>query len=135
MRNIPTHFGIIILMRALMLSSWAMADLIPEPTPGLPDMESIAYEAKTTPTIDGDLSDWKNAAFRFLGEQKDVYRGNWNGRDDLSYVWSVMWDENAFYFAAAIWDDVYQAPASTSQPWTGGLFAQSMVHTWEARWS
>ena len=113
------HFGIAFLIGALMLSPLVLAGYIPEPTPDLPDMESIAYRAKKTPTIDGDLSDWKNAAFRFLGEQKDVYRGNWGGRDDLSYVWSVMWDENAFYFAAAIWDDLYQEPANVSQPWTG----------------
>jgi hypothetical protein len=119
MRNVPTYLGIILLMGALMLSSWALAGPIPEPTPNLPDMESIAYRAKKTPTIDGDLSDWKNAAFRFIGEQKDVYRGNWGGRDDLSYVWSVMWDENAFYFAAAIWDDVYQELTNANEPWTG----------------
>ncbi|MHC4582881.1 MAG: sugar-binding protein [Planctomycetota bacterium] len=104
---------------ALMLSPLVLAGYIPEPTPDLPDMESIAYRTKTTPTIDGDLSDWKNAAFKFIGEQNDVYRGSWGGPDDLSYVWSVMWDENAFYFAAAIWDNIYQEPANTSQPWTG----------------
>jgi hypothetical protein len=102
-----------------MLSPLVLAGYIPEPTPDLPDMESIAYRTKTTPTIDGDLSDWKNAAFKFIGEQNDVYRGSWGGPDDLSYVWSVMWDENAFYFAAAIWDNIYQEPANTSQPWTG----------------
>jgi hypothetical protein len=113
------HFGIAFLLGALMLSPLVLAGYIPEPTPDLPDMESVAYRAKTTPTIDGDLSDWKNAAFKFIGEQKDVYRGNWGGPDDLSYVWSVMWDENAFYFAAAIWDDIYQESANVSQPWTG----------------
>ncbi|MBL7145184.1 MAG: hypothetical protein ISS76_13195 [Phycisphaerae bacterium] len=113
------HFGIAFLIGALMLSPLVLAGYIPEPTPDLPDMESIAYRAKTMPTIDGDLSDWKNVAFRFIGEQKDVYRGNWGGPDDLSYVWSVMWDENTFYFAAAIWDDFYQEPADASQPWTG----------------
>jgi len=113
------HFGIVFLIGAIMLSPLVLAGYIPEPTHDLPDMESIAYRAKKTPTIDGDLSDWKNAAFRFLGEQKDVYRGNWGGPDDLSYVWSVMWDEDAFYFAAAIWDDIYQEPANVSQPWTG----------------
>jgi hypothetical protein len=30
-----------------------------------------------------------------------------------------MWDENAFYFAAAIRDDIYQEPANVGQPWTG----------------
>jgi len=113
------HFGIAFLIGALMLSPLALAGYIPEPTPDLPDMESIAYRAKKMPTIDGDLSDWRNAAFKFIGEQKDVYRGNWGGPDDLSYVWSVMWDENAFYFAAAIWDDVYQELANVNQPWTG----------------
>jgi len=113
------HFGIAFLIGALMLSPLVLAGSIPEPTSGLPDMESIAYKAKETPTIDGDLSDWENAAFVFLGEQKDVFRGDWGGRDDLSYVWSVMWDENAFYFAAAIWDDVYQELANANEPWTG----------------
>ncbi|MHC4557907.1 MAG: sugar-binding protein [Planctomycetota bacterium] len=113
------HFGIAFLMGALMLSPLVLAGYIPEPTPDLPDMESIAYKAKAMPTIDGDLSDWKNAAFKFIGEENDVYRGNWTGPDDLSYIWSVMWDENTFYFAAAIWDDIYQESANASQPWTG----------------
>jgi len=113
------HFGIASLIAALMLSPLVLAGYIPEPTPDLPDMESIAYRAKTMPTVDGDLSDWKNAAFKFIGEEKDVYRGNWGGPDDLSYVWSVMWDENTFYFAAAIWDDIYQEPANAGEPWTG----------------
>jgi len=106
------------LFAVLVMRLGAFAGPIPEPTPNLPDLESIAYRAKQTPIIDGDLSDWKHAAFKFIGEQEDVLRGNWGGPDDLSYVWSVMWDENAFYFAAAVRDDIYQEPIA-GQPWTG----------------
>lgn len=102
-----------------MVSFSTFAGPIPEPTPGLPDEESIAYRAEKPPVIDGELSDWRDAAFKFIGEKDDVFRGNWKGEDDLSYVWAVMWDDTNFYFAAAVRDDVYQEPANANEAWTG----------------
>jgi len=55
-----------LLAALFMVSSEVLAGLIPEPTPGLPEDESIAYQPRTTPTIDGDLSDWENAAFKAI---------------------------------------------------------------------
>ena len=81
------HFGIAFLIGALMLSPLVLAGYIPEPTPDLPDTESIAYKAKAMPTIDGDLSDWKNAAFKFIGEENDVYR------NEVVEVVPVIWIE------------------------------------------
>jgi len=92
---------------------------IPEPTPGLPEEKSIAYRAAAPLVIDGDLSDWEGAAFKLIGRQQDVFRGEWTGPDDLTCTWSVMWDDTTFYFAAAIRDDVLVEATDPQQPWTG----------------
>lgn len=108
------------LLFVFFVTAWTvMAGPIPEPTPNLPEEESIAYQPETTPIIDGDLSDWENAAFKFIGEKNDVLRGNWGGPADLSYVWSVLWDEENFYFAAAVWDDILVDAANINEAWTG----------------
>ena len=119
MQKEHVKFGVSLLFGFLLLSWPVLAGLIPEATPGLPEDESIAYRAETPPQIDGDLSDWENAAFKFIGEEEDVFRGDWDGKEDLSYVWSVMWDDDAFYFAAAVRDDIYQEPANAAEAWTG----------------
>lgn len=113
-------FGIIMLVAVLFMISWeVLAGPIPEPTPGLPEDESIAYQPRTTPTIDGDLSDWENAAFKAIDKKEDLFRGDWGGPKDLSYRWACMWDDTTFYFAAAMWDDILTEPVDPTQPWLG----------------
>jgi len=92
---------------------------IPEETPDIPEDESIAYQAVSGLTIDGDLSDWINsgAVFKFIGEPNDVMRGDWTGPEDCSLLWSVMWDDTNFYFAAALWDDVYTPVTAVNANW------------------
>jgi len=94
-------FFCLLFLAGLLIVSWGVfAGTIPEPTPGLPDEESIAYHPATTPTIDGDLSDWENAAFRAIEKKEDLLRGDWDGSEDLSYRWALMWDAKTLYFAA-----------------------------------
>jgi len=95
------------------------AGQLPEPTPGIPEEKSIAYRAAAPLIIDGDLSDWEGAAFKLIGRQQDVFRGEWTGPDDLTCIWSVMWDDATFYFAAAIRDDILVEATDPQQPWTG----------------
>jgi len=114
-----TLFGVLLLAGLLMVSWGVLAGPIPEPTPGLPDDESIAYQPLTTPTIDGDLSDWENAAFKAIDKKDDLLRGGWDGTDDLSYRWSLMWDKTTLYFAAAMWDDILTEPVDANAPWNG----------------
>lgn len=120
MMRSQTGFEIFIFGIVFLMVSWeVLAGPIPEPTPGLPDDESIAYQPRTTPTIDGDLSDWEKAAFKAIDKKEDLLRGDWGGTKDLSYRWSCMWDDTTFYFAAAMWDDILTEPADANQPWLG----------------
>ncbi len=114
-----TRFLLALLFGLLAIPGTAVAGPLPEPTPGLPEEKSIAYRAATPPTIDGDLSDWEGAAFKLIGRQQDVFRGEWTGPDDLTCTWSVLWDDTTFYFAAAIRDDVLVEATDAQQPWTG----------------
>jgi hypothetical protein len=95
------------------------AGQLPEPTPGLPEEKSIAYRAAAPLIIDGNLADWEGAAFKLIGRPKDVFRGEWTGPDDLTCIWSVLWDDTTFYFAAAIRDDILVEATDPQQPWTG----------------
>jgi len=114
-----TRFLLALLLGLLLVPGVVPAGPLPEPTPGLPELKSIAYRAAAPLTIDGDLSDWEGAAFKLIGRQQDVFRGEWAGPDDLTCTWSVMWDDTTFYFAAAIRDDVLVEATDPQQPWTG----------------
>lgn len=59
-----------------------------------------------TPTIDGDLSEWKS--FKKIAFGRDqVFRGagSWRGNKDLSAKFLVSWDNNRLYLAGTIFDD------------------------------
>ncbi|MFC1766368.1 sugar-binding protein, partial [Planctomycetota bacterium] len=89
---------------------------IPVKSPGVPEGSSVCYRAPVTPVIDGDLSEWMEdpetgwigAAFKYLGTPDDILDGRhnyWDGPHDMSSTWSMMWDDDYLYFAAAITDD------------------------------
>jgi hypothetical protein len=119
LRN-QTGFVVFMLLAVLLATSWKIwAGPIPEPTPGLPEDESIPYQPQTKPTINGDLSDWENATFKAIDKKEDLFRGDWGGTKDLSYRWSCMWDDTTFYFAAAMWDDILTEPVNANEPWLG----------------
>jgi len=104
----------------LVLSPAALAAYIPESTTmELPEMESLAYRG--TPTIDGDLSDWKGAVFIDFSDTSDLLRGadKWTGPEDISMRWAILYDEEKLYFAAAVWDDILAEPDDLAQPWMG----------------
>ncbi len=110
---------LVYLIGICMLSQMVSASPIPEETPGLPQMESIAYFPATRLTIDGDLSDWiaSGAAWKYFDGPENVLRGAWGGPQDASIMWSVMWDDQFLYFAGVVWDDVYTQPAGVLQNW------------------
>lgn len=70
-------------------------------------------------TIDGNLSDWKNAKFAILGDIDEVFPVDsmfrtdlsiepetvWKGPEDLSGRVSLMWDDAYLYVGAEIVDD------------------------------
>ena len=112
---------LICLVGLIFISQMVMASPIPQETPGLPELESVAYHPAFRPTIDGDLSDWiaSEAAWKYFGEQKHVLRGDWGGPEDSSILWSIMWDDTFLYFAGVVWDDVYTQPTAVLANWQG----------------
>jgi hypothetical protein len=113
------RFPVALLFGLVVVPGVVRAGPIPEPTPGIPPEKSVACRTETPPTIDGDLSDWEGAVFKLIGRQQDVFRGEWAGPDDLTCIWSVMWDDTTFYFAAVIRDDILVDATDPQQPWTG----------------
>lgn len=106
----------------VLIAQVALADSpIPEETPGIPAMESIAYYPPARPVIDGDLSDWiaSEAVWKYFGSQEHLLRGAWGGPADSSILWSVMWDDTNLYFAAVVWDDILTEPPDITSGWKG----------------
>jgi hypothetical protein len=113
----------VITVTLLSFSAWA-ADFLPKANGdnfGLEYGESIALTANTAPNIDGNLVDWKWAVWIAFDSEKELLRGkgSWKGVDDLSVVWSTMYDDENFYFAAAVRDDLFAPSADPGKPWTG----------------
>ncbi|MDE0085791.1 MAG: hypothetical protein OXU23_08790 [Candidatus Poribacteria bacterium] len=102
----------------------AKSDFLPEDnsdTYGLKYGESIAGMPPSTPKIDGKLNDWQYAVWVAFDSEKELLRGKgiWKGKDDLTMTWSTMYDEDTFYFAAAVRDDEFTPAANPAESWKG----------------
>lgn len=88
---------------------------------GLKYGESITGMPPSKPKIDGKLEDWRYAVWVAFNSEKELLRGkgSWKGEDDLTMTWSTMYDEQNFYFAAAVRDDLFAPAANPGQPWVG----------------
>lgn len=71
-----------------------------------------ASKAPEKVTIDGDLSEFDNAAWIYL-DQIDQFESvlgflnDYKGTEDIWGKASVMWDEDNLYFGASVYDDVH----------------------------
>lgn len=79
----------------------------------------FAYAPKTKQpvTIDGNLDEWSEG-FIYLNRTDQFesvigYNNVYNGPDDLWAKVAVMWDDDNFYFAGEVHDDVHYATAVT----------------------
>lgn len=104
----------------------AFAQFLPEPNEaqfGLNYGESIAGRPVNPPQIDGSLDDWKYAIWVGFNSENELFRGRgvWKGKDDLSVVWSTMYDDKNFYFAAAVRDDLFAPSDNPAEPWRGDM--------------
>jgi len=109
---------------ALLLCASALCEFLPEPNGdefGLEYGESIAGVPANPPKIDGKLDDWKYAVWIAFDSEDELLRGQgaWKGEDDLSVVWSTMYDEDTFYFAAAVRDDEFTPSPNVGESWRG----------------
>jgi len=122
MKRIVCSLAIISVVFLSYTSAWS--DFLPEPNGeefGLEYGETIAVIPANPPKIDGKLDDWKGAIWIALDSEDELLRGQgaWEGGDDLSIVWSTMYDAENFYFAAAVRDDIFAPSADAGQPWLG----------------
>lgn len=120
------------LLYFLILSSFifyinsAFAQFLPEPNEaqfGLNYGESIAGKPVNPPQIDGSLDDWKYAIWVGFNSENELFRGRgvWKGKEDLSVIWSTMYDDKNFYFAAAVRDDIFAPSDNPAEPWRGDM--------------
>lgn len=69
-----------------------------------------------SPQIDGDLSEWQGLA-PLIPQGNSVK--DWRGEGDLSGRFWVGWDEENFYFAGEVVDDVFHQPYTGKEIWQG----------------
>lgn len=104
---------LIVIVIALIFRSNLMADY-----PFSPYSWATYYAVKkTTPIkIDGDLSEWDDVKGFTMDQRKYFFVGQgmssakWNGINDLSGTFKVVWDDNYIYIAAEVIDDKVTEP-------------------------
>lgn len=113
------------------------------PTPGGGD-NLYAVKAPSNIKIDGKLDDWAKANWVTVADSKNLFSGAgagpWNGPNDCSYQFSLMWDDKNFYFACKVTDDiVYDSGQHEGNIWNNDcvelFFEFNMVHESGKDWT
>ena len=84
--------------------------------------EELVLEVfRGSPEIDGDLSDWNLAAMTpavlDVEEQLNSGQASWDGPDDLSGEFYLLWDDENIYIAAVVKDDKLSMNKSGGDIW------------------
>lgn len=79
----------------------------------------LCHYARTTPRINGDLTEWADAFAIRLDQADQVRNKRWGGPADLSAQVLTFWDERYFYIAASVTDDVNVQPFSPEKMSSG----------------
>lgn len=87
------------------------------------DFISAKYTGDDKPVIDGNvnLSEWKGtwATVDRKKEMTTILAGaEWKGKEDLSYDFNTMWDEENFYMSLIVTDDVHYQNEEPSKCWS-----------------
>jgi len=78
-----------------------------------------AEARRCTPTIDGDLAEWRDQEPVKLAENAAAHLEGWSGLADCSaQVW-LGWDEAHCYLAAEVTDNVFRQPHVHREMWQG----------------
>lgn len=90
----------------------------------------VVPQAKTIPTIDGKLDDWKDAfAFELNKSYQVELIHDWKGKNDLSAKGYLKWDKENLYLAVEVTDDIFQ-DSTYGGLWNGDSI---ILHTDPAR--
>lgn len=83
---------------------------------------TVAVYAREKPVIDGIISDseWNKDSGMLSANPEQVKAiKNYGGIEDLSAVTYVMWDEDYFYMASRVTDDIFSNPEIKDRIWAG----------------
>ena len=85
------------------------------------DQEYSAFHTGgSAPTIDANLNDWSGVPEGVALADFTAHGGGvWNGEDDASGTFWLLWDENGLYFAADITDDSHLNTGVGAGIWNG----------------
>ncbi|OUS67634.1 hypothetical protein B1748_36050 [Paenibacillus sp. MY03] len=80
-----------------------------------------AQQTSAAPIIDGVLSpgEWSDAMPILIDQTSQVQMSNWGGVNDLSGTGFIQWDDDYFYYAVAIKDDVHVQADTNGDIWKG----------------
>lgn len=96
----------------------------PAPIAPIVAADVTATRLGTPPTLDGDLSEWAGVP-AYLSAFTVYTIADWDGSDDLTGVWRLGWDDNNFYLALEVTDDVHVQTQTGNQIFRGdGVDAQ-----------
>jgi hypothetical protein len=87
--------------------------------PVLVGVPLFCHYAPNPPKIDGSLEEWTNTEPIGMGRREQVHDKQWRGPADLSAYAYVQWDEQNFYFACAVTDDVVVQNFPPAELWRG----------------
>jgi len=97
-------------------SPWVAPDLSKFPVAVCP------YVDDSSPTIDADLSDWKDPQWIVVDSAESYTGENWSGPEDASFRIAFEYDPQNLYIAAKVTDDVLSQPFTGADIWKGDSF-------------
>jgi hypothetical protein len=80
---------------------------------------ALCRYASRTPRINGELSEWEDSFPITLDRESQVREKRWGGPQDLSAQAFTMWDEQNFYLAVTVTDDIRFQLFAPEEMWRG----------------
>ncbi|MBC7333244.1 MAG: hypothetical protein H5T85_02090, partial [Actinobacteria bacterium] len=74
----------------------------------------FSYKCYVPPTIDGSIEEWDKFE-KFSGFVPTIKKENYTSHTDISAIFYSCWDENNFYFAVQVGDDVFNQSYTGNQ--------------------
>jgi hypothetical protein len=78
----------------------------PTDSPPLISPDITANRAASPPIIDGSLAEWPSQP-SFLAAHQVYAVSEWDGSDDVTAAWQLLWDNDNLYIAVTVTDDIH----------------------------